>query len=196
MTHDDDPVIVVSGLPRSGTSMMMAMLAAGGVPLLYDDHRPADDSNPRGYHEYEPVKRIREETAWLHAARGRAVKIIHVFLDALPAEPPCRVIFMRRDLREVVTSQHRMIERLARRAGLLSDQQLCELYEREYVRTEDLFAVRANLDALYVDYATTIANPLGEAERVASFLGRQLDTAAMACVVDPALHRERAPAQH
>jgi hypothetical protein len=99
-----DYVTIVSGLPRSGTSLMMQMLAAGGIPALTDNLRPADESNPRGYFEFEPVKRLRSDRSWLDQARGHAVKIIHVLVRELPADGRFhyRLVLMKRPIEEIL----------------------------------------------------------------------------------------------
>ncbi len=106
-------ITVVSGLPRSGTSLMMQMLVAGGLPALTDAVRSPDESNPRGYFEFEPVKRLRTDASWLEQARGRAVKIIHLLLRELPTDGrfQYRVLFLRRPLEEVIASQSAMLAR-------------------------------------------------------------------------------------
>ena len=113
-----DFVTVVSGAPRSGTSMMMRMLAVGGIAPLTDGVRVPDTDNPHGYYEYEPVKRTKADDSWLGQAAGRAVKMVHLLLRDLPADRSYRVILMRRDLTEMVTSQRRMLERLGRDTGM------------------------------------------------------------------------------
>src|SRR5450432_3057856 len=107
-------ITVVSGLPRSGTSLMMQMLAAGGMPLLTDQIRAPDQDNPRGYFEFERVKQIKRDQAWLGSAVGKAVKIIHLLLYDLPPNRNYRVIFMRRNIEEVLISQRKMLQRTAR----------------------------------------------------------------------------------
>src|ERR1022692_2693155 len=97
----DSFVTVVSGIPRSGTSLMMQMLAAGGMPVLAGELRAPDEDNPRGYFEFEPVKRTKRDPAWLREAPGKAVKVVYLLLRDLPAGYDYRVIVMRRDLNDV-----------------------------------------------------------------------------------------------
>ena len=97
-----DFTTIVSGLSRSGTSAAMQMIVAGGIPALTDGQRTADDDNPRGYYEFERVKSLRADKAWLDLAQGKVVKVIHLLRPELPADRPYRVVFMERDLREVV----------------------------------------------------------------------------------------------
>ena len=96
------PVIIVSGLPRSGTSLMMQMLKAGGLEILSDDNRQADSDNPKGYLEYEPVKALRRDNTWLQMAQGKAVKIISSLLPYLHRDLSYQIIFMKRPLAEVI----------------------------------------------------------------------------------------------
>src|SRR5215813_2579369 len=104
------PIIVVSGLPRSGTSMMMKMLAAGGLPVLVDAIRAADDDNPNGYFEFEPVKQLADgQNEWLTEAGGKVVKIISALLEYLPKSYHYKIIFMERELKEILASQQKML---------------------------------------------------------------------------------------
>lgn len=108
---DESSVTIVTGLPRSGTSMMMRMLEAGGLPVLVDGRRGADIDNPNGYYEFEPVKETRTDASWVEGARGRAVKMVYRLLYDVPAEFRYRVLFMRRDLGEILASQRKMLTR-------------------------------------------------------------------------------------
>ena len=126
LTLDRPWITVVSGLPRSGTSLMMQMLAAGGIPPLTDGQRAADPSNPRGYLEFDPVKRLKGDRSWLPQARGKAVKIIHLLLPELADASPgdYRVVMMRRPVGEVVRSQRAMLARQGKASAAVSDAQL------------------------------------------------------------------------
>ncbi len=109
-----EEIIIVSGLPRSGTSLMMQMLDRGGIPVVTDQVRVADDDNPRGYYEFEAVKRTKQDSSWLTGARGRAVKLVSSLLYDLPPTERYRVLFMQRELEEVLESQEKMLARLGR----------------------------------------------------------------------------------
>lgn len=185
-------VTIVSGAPRSGTSLMMRMLAEGGIPPLTDGVRAADCDNPHGYFEYEPVKRTKEDAGWVASASGRAVKMVHLLLRDLPQTGSYRVVLMRRDLSEVVRSQRLMLERLGRDAGKLSDQRKAEIFAAQLDDTERWLRTSAAFSCLAVDYNELVANPRPHAERVSAFLGGALDVAAMCAVVDPTLWRNRA----
>lgn len=185
------PIIVVSGLPRSGTSLMMQMLQAAGIPLLTDGERPADASNPRGYYEYAPVKRLAAAPPdWLPAARGHAVKVVSPLLHHLPAGEQYRVIFMERDLGEIYRSQRRM---MAREADLTTD----DFARWQADNSRHLLTVhawlrdQAHIATLTVTHQDSIHRPLATARRVCDFLGGSLDPARMAAAVDPTLYRER-----
>ena len=186
-------IIVVSGLPRSGTSMAMRMLEVGGVPILSDGVRRADEDNPRGYFEYEPVKHLHQpghDVAWLAGARGKAVKIVSFLLTWLPETYDYRVIFMRRDLSEVAASQEVMIGRrgAAEEAGGGDPR---AAYAEHLAQVDRFIARRACFTRMDVAYADAVADPRRAAESIAAFLGGGLDAAAMAAAVDPALRRQK-----
>ncbi|MGH8972366.1 MAG: sulfotransferase [Acidimicrobiia bacterium] len=188
-----DEIVVVAGLPRCGTSMMMRMLEAGGLPVVVDGVRGPDGDNPNGYYEFEPVKRLDRDTAWLPGARGRVVKMVSALLLALPGDHRYRVVFMERDPTEMLASQHAMLARHggAGAAGPPPEREAAAF--RRHLAT--LFARldrRPNFALLRASYHDVLGDPHGQAERVNRFLGRNLDVAAMAAVVDPALHRQRA----
>jgi hypothetical protein len=188
-----DTVTIVSGLPRSGTSLMMQMLEAGGMPLLTDGVRRPDESNVRGYYEYEPVKRTHMDAAWVADAVGRAVKVIHLLLPHLPDACAYRVVFMKRDLDEVVRSQAVMLERAEKRGARLSDDQLRAIYASQYEKTDAWLRDRPNISAHTVSYNDLIATPEPVIEALVAFLGGGLDAAAMRAAIDPDLYRRRAP---
>jgi hypothetical protein len=190
-----EDVVVVSGLPRSGTSMMMRMLEAGGLGMISDGQRTADEDNPRGYFELEQVKHLAEETdrAWTREARGRAVKVISHLLEHLPAQNFYRVLFMQRDLGEVIASQNKMLERRGEE-NPVDDARTRELYERHLRQMRGLLASRPNFEVLEVSYKDTLEDPAGSAARAAAFLGCTLDAEKMAEAVDRALYRNRGSA--
>jgi hypothetical protein len=184
-------VVVVSGLPRSGTSMMMRMLQAGGVPPLTDAQRGADEDNPLGYFELEAVKGTRRDASWLAAAGGKAVKLIHVLLQDLPAGPEYRVLVMRRDLDEVLASQATMLARLGK-SPTMAPEALKRVYRSQLAEAERWMDARPGFRRMDVSYNGVLADPLPECRRVAGFLG--LGEAAaerMAAAVDPSLYRNR-----
>ena len=191
-----DLITVVSGLPRSGTSLMMQILAAGGIPPLTDAQRTPDDSNPRGYLELEAVKRLKTDRSWLPDARGKAVKIIHLLLPELagpgvPQELRFRVVMMRRPVEEVVASQRAMLARQGRAGAALPDAQLGRMFVEQLERVERLLASHPNFQFCTVPYPALVADPAAEAARINGFLGGGLDEGAMARAVDPTLYREK-----
>jgi len=192
MTPRPDPVIVVSGLPRSGTSMAMQMLAAASIPIVTDGVREPGEDNPRGYFEYEPVKALHkegEDRAWLEGARGKAIKIISFFLKDLPPSNHYKVIFMRRDLEEVLSSQRQMLERRGEPAG--GDEGMYEILESHLAEVDQLMGASAHFETLNVGYGDVIGNPREEARRIRDFLGLDLDVETMASAVDLSLYRNR-----
>ena len=186
------PVIVVSGLPRSGTSAMMKMLAAGGVPLLTDAVRGADDDNPDGYFEFEPVKELRKgEHAWLRDAPGRAVKIVSGLLTGLPLDFSYQVIFMNRRISEVLASQRKMLIRRGEPADAIPDDRMAAIFAKHLREVHAWLAAQPNIAVLEVDYNALIADPRPHAAQVDRFLDGDLDIAAMCAAVNPDLYRNR-----
>ena len=186
----DQPITVVSGLPRSGTSMLMQMLDAAGYPCLTDDVRKADADNPHGYFEYEKVKRLRRDCAWVPEAKGKAVKIIAQLIPFLPPQFSYRVIFMERNISEVLASQRVMLQRQGRSGGNLSDVQLGKIYECQVREVKQLLGCR-NIPSLYVSYLAALQRPMEIAEKIGRFLAEDLDVCAMAAAIDPDLYRQR-----
>jgi hypothetical protein len=187
----DDCVTIVSGLPRSGTSLMMQMLQAGGMKLLTDDRRAADQNNPRGYFEYEAVKRSGTDVSWLELAGGRVVKVIHLFLRHLPPDRQYRLIFMLRDVQEVVTSQRVMLKASGLSGARIPDDKLSAVFEQQLVEVRQWLAERPNFRVLYVNYRDVFNYPSAAAQTISLFLGGRLDVSAMAGVVDRTLYRQR-----
>jgi hypothetical protein len=189
-----DFVTIVSGVPRSGTSMMLRMLAAGGLEILTDGVRTADPDNPHGYFEYEPVKSLKRDAAWVAGAVGKGVKVIYYSLADLPAGYRYRVVFMRRDLDEVLASQSAMLKRRGVTDPAPDDATMKRLFENELQETAAWLAMQPAFAVLDVDYAAVLAAPVEQARRVNEFLGGGLDSSKMAEMVDPQLYRRRADA--
>lgn len=186
-----DFVSIVSGLPRSGTSMMMRMLEAGGVPALTDALREADEDNPKGYYEFEPVKKTKEDASWIDDAYNRGVKLVYLLLYDLPDSHKYRVVFMKRKLEEVIASQNIMLDRKGQHGGQLDDRKMIELFEGHLAKIEEWLTTKDNFEVLYVDYGQVLSDPASQAPAIAEFLGGGLDIDAMAGVVDPSLYRNR-----
>ncbi|ETW96508.1 MAG: hypothetical protein ETSY1_26335 [Candidatus Entotheonella factor] len=188
------PIIVVSGLPRSGTSMMMQMLAAGGIEIVTDQLRQADTDNPRGYFEFEPVKALAEasDTSWLQAAHGKAIKIISSLLPYLPADNTYKVLFMERNLKEVLASQQQMLAHLDKPVDATDEAAIEAQFIRHLGQVKAWLREQAHMDVLYIRHAEALTAPQTVAERIQTFLGRPLQVEAMAAEVEPQLYRNRA----
>ncbi len=172
--------------------MAMQMLSAGGVEILTDSIRTADADNPHGYLEFEKVKQLKSDHAWLDQASGKAVKIIHLLLMELPTDRDYRVIFMRRDLREVVKSQAMMLERAGRKGAGIAPDLLMATFERQLKVVDAWLAERKNFQVLRLDHRRFIDDARAQAQAINVFLGGGLDEDAMVRAVDPALHRNKA----
>ena len=184
-------ITVVSGLPRSGTSMMMQALEAGGMSILTDGLRQQDEDNPKGYYEFEPVKKTKEDSSWLPTAVGKAVKIIYRLIYDLPEEYDYRVIFMRRDINEILASQTRMLQRTGRQGAKIGDEKLAALFKNQLSDFEDWIANKQQFSILWIDHKDMISSPLIECEKINRFLDGALNAGAAAAVVDPSLYRNR-----
>ncbi len=190
------PIYVISGLPRSGTSMAMKMLDAGGLGTVVDGRRTADDDNPKGYFEDERVKHLHEDKdkSWVKEARGKVIKVISFLLKELPDENFYKVVFLRRDLDEVLASQNKMLVNRGEKSET-PDERMKELYATHLQQVENLLSVRPNYEVLYLHYTSILKDPLENAKKMKAFLGLDLDVNAMAGVVDPDLYRNRKEAK-
>src|SRR5271163_2177770 len=177
-------VTVVSGMPRSGTSLTMQMLGAGGMPLLADHRRSADAHNLRGYFEYEPAKRLAENSAWVENAKGRAVKIIYRLLRHLPGEIEYRVLFLERDLVEIFESQQDMLRSKNHPAANQDRARILPALAAELAATKEWLAHRSNMQVLAVPYAEVLCDAGKWAREISHFLDG-LNAPAMAAAVDP-----------
>lgn len=171
---------IVTGVPRSGTSMLMGILAAGGFPLLVDGHRPADQDNPEGYFEYEPVKRIHYDTSWLDHADGRAVKVVVPLLLELPPDRRYNVLFIHRDPDAVLRSQARMLKR---RGGDVGDPEQWRANLIHLEQTSRRWCTDRKVRTLLIKYEHVVATPEAVCHSICSFVDRKLDLAAMASIV-------------
>ncbi len=185
-------VIVVSGLPRSGTSMMMKVLEAGGVPVLVDGERTADVDNPKGYYEFERVKQLpKGDVEWVADAQGKAVKIISALLINLPSQYNYKIIFMLRDFDEVLRSQQKMLENRGEENKGPSDAEMTKLFVKHLQSIDEWFKKQPNMDVLHVDYNRMVLDPQPYVEKINQFVPKPLDVDAMNAVVDPNLYRNR-----
>lgn len=187
-----EPLVIVSGLPRSGTSMMMKMLEAGGVPIMTDSVRTADVDNPKGYYEYERVKDLEKETdkSYVREGRGKALKVISWLLKDLPDDNRYRIVFMRRDLGEVIASQNKMLQHRGE-VDNSDDRMMVDAYMNHLASVRILSRKRSNFEMLEVRYDTAVKDPAAAARLVNGFLGGKLDETRMREVVDAELYRNR-----
>jgi len=186
----DDVITIVSGLLRSGTLLMMRMLEAGGIPIVTDNIRKPDEDNPRGYYEFEKVKKIKEDASWLEDCSAKAFKMVSALLYHLPKEKRYKVIFMRREMKEMLASQKVMLQRLGRQGANVGDEEMVEKFEKHLRNVERWLANHPNIDVLYMKYNDIIKEPLRHAEAVNRFLGGWLNVDKMAQVVDRSLYRQ------
>jgi hypothetical protein len=185
-------ITVVSGLPRSGTSMMMKILEAGGLEIFTDNQRLADEDNPKGYYELEQVKALKDgDTTWIKEASGKAVKVISSLLEYLPAGYKYKIVFMRREIAEILASQRQMLLR-RREASNVDDRKMAEIFQEHLKRVRVWLANQAHMDVLYVDYNALMADPAPEVKKVANFLGLNEKLEAMLAVPDKNLYRQKA----
>jgi len=188
---NDKTITIVSGLPRSGTSMMMMMLQVGGMSVLTDNIRQADDDNPKGYYELERVKEIEHDKGWLPLAEGKVVKMVSVLLRHLPDDHHYKVIFMRRKMGEILASQRRMLIRRGEDPDAVSDEKIAEVSRKHLQQVEKWLSEQQYIDVLYVRYSDILADPREQATRISRFLDDRVDPERMAQAVDERLYRQR-----
>jgi len=171
--------------------MMMQMLMAGGMDIVTDEIRKADDDNPRGYLEWERVKKLKEDHFWLNECPGKAVKVISMLLFDLPSTHHYKIIFMQREIEEVLASQRIMLERRGETNDGISDAHMAEKFEKHLKQVEDWIAHQSNIEVLYVKYNEVIKDPLRYSKVVDNFLGEDFNTKTMAEAVAETLYRQR-----
>ncbi len=192
MTENNKPIYIVSGLPRSGTSMMMKMLEAGGLEILTDNIRTADDDNLQGYYEFERVKQLKEgDIAWVRESQGKVVKVISALLEHLPSENSYKVIFMEREMMEILASQRKMLERRGKTGNPAEDGKFAELYGKHLEKVKIWLASQSNIRVLFVRYNDLLKEPAEYMTKVVEFLGITLNTAAMMEVPQEQFYRQR-----
>jgi len=187
-----DPIVIVSGLPRSGTSMMMKMLDAAGIPIMTDAVRTADIDNPKGYFEYERVKDLEKDSdrSWVRDARGKALKVISFLLKDLPDDNAYRIVFMRRDIDEVLASQNKMLEHRGEQDPT-DDETMAEAYRNHLAAVRIMARRKRNWSIVEVRYDEAIRDPAKVARLVNAFLGGRYDERRMVEAVDEKLYRNR-----
>ena len=185
------PIVIVSGLPRSGTSMMMRILAEGGLPVITDELRRADVDNPNGYFEFETVRQMSEGNVdWLANANGKAVKVISALLEYLPSNYSYKIIFLERDIREILESQRKMLaHRNEKATGAEAE---IELQIQKHLSVMKPWLVRQpNIEVLFVNYNTLMTQPEPLCEQITEFLELPLNQTRMLAVPDKQLYRNR-----
>lgn len=191
-SKNDSPVIIVSGLPRSGTSLMMQILVAGGLEAMIDHIRSADDDNPRGYYEFERVKKLQDGDAeWLNQAHGKVVKIISALLPCLPPDHHYKIIFMRRNLGEILASQKKMLSNRGENPDEISDEEMGKLFMKHLQTVEDWIGKQKNVRRMDIDYNVLVQDPFPVIEQINHFFDDTLDQEKMVQAVDPSLYRKR-----
>jgi len=188
-------VVVVSGLPRSGTSMMMQMLNAGGLPVLSDNLRKRDADNPKGYFELEKVKTLQKENGWLKEVEGRAVKVVAQLLEHLSHQCRYRIIYMERNIEEVIRSQEKMLTRQGKVVASVLNRRMIHIFVRQEKMIKEMLTT-GKFPVLYVRYRQCIKDPEGVARKVNEFLGGTFNETAMANAVIPGLYRNRSSKEH
>jgi len=187
-------VTLISGLPRSGTSLMMQMLEAGGMDILADNLRAADEDNLQGYYEFERVKKLRQgDTAWIKQGVGRVVKIISALLEYLPSDYQYKIIFMHRNLDEILASQKQMLIRRGEPIDKVSDAEMASVFKEHLDKVTAWLSRQANMQVLYVNYPTLFKDIESQVKILAEFLDIPLDKNAMLKVPDERLYRQRQP---
>jgi hypothetical protein len=184
-------ITIVSGLPRSGTSLMMQMLVAGGMTALSDGERKPDTDNPKGYLEWERIKQLPKEPVLITQAEGRVVKVISQLILSLPDGPEYRVVFMQRSMPEVLKSQEEMLKRRGANSPGGNTAAIERVFQRHLIEVDRWLAAKANTKVLRVQYHRVLHEPKAVAEEVAAFVGVALDIKAMVGQVDGSLYRNR-----
>lgn len=189
---DDDTIVIVSGLPRSGTSMMMEILEKGGMEVLTDKVRQADEDNPKGYYEYERVKGLPKDTTWLQDAKGKAVKVLGEQIKHLPEGYRYKVIFMERELDEVIESQEKMLIRKGKDPDEISKDELKSILSDYMSMLKKQISSHKDMDVIYLNYNDIMSLPKHVIESISVFLSDSLNAKEMQAVVDEELYRNRA----
>lgn len=192
LQKSEKTIIIVSGLPRSGTSMMMKVLETGGMEIVTDNIRVADEDNPKGYFELEQVKALKDgDDAWITGAPGKVVKVISSLVEHLPSRYQYKIVFMRREITEILASQKKMLIRRGE-PNDGNDQEMAEMFQEHLKRVRVWLANQPNMEVLYVDYNALMGNPEPEIKAVAEFLGLTENLNALLAVPDKKLYRQKA----
>ena len=184
-------ITIVSGLPRSGTSMMMQMLNAGGLEVLTDNVRQNDDNNPKGYLEFEKVKRLHLDNSWLQEADGKLVKVVAPLVMSLSNDYNYKIVFMLRDMDEMIRSQQKMLGKLDDGSKSSYPVALIEAFKKQLEKADIWLKSMPNVSFIYVNYTDVINSPEEQIENLNSFFDNELDTDKMLSQVDSSLYRNK-----
>jgi len=184
-------ITIVSGLPRSGTSLMMQMLVAGGMTPLSDGERQADEDNPRGYLEWERIKQLPKDPGCIAEAEGKVVKVISQLLLSLPAGHEYRIIFMERPLPEVMASQDQMLRHRGTYKEGVNFEAVAAAFEKHLREVDAWLENKPQARALRVAYHDVLRDSKSVGIKLAEFLGIELNLRAMLQQVDATLYRNR-----
>ena len=185
------PIFIVSGLPRCGTSMMMQMLETGGIQVITDHIRQADEDNPHGYYEFEKVKKIKEDSSWLDGCHGKVFKMVSALLYYLPNSKEYKIVFMKRKMDEMLASQNTMLRRQGRNDAVVSDDEMAKKLDKHLLKIETWLAKQRNFKVIYINYNSVIENALENAKNVAFFLNLPMAIDKMVKVVESSLYRQK-----
>lgn len=191
-----EKITIVSGLPRSGTTLMMRILESCGMPIIQDHIRKPDIDNPNGYYEFEKVKRIKSDASWLFDARGKVFKMVSMLLCDLPPEHEYRIIFMRRDMREILASQAKMLQRLGLNESPVSDEEMGLTFTHHLLELDQWIARQKNMEIFHVNYNGLLKDPHPQLSALAHFIDHPLDVDKMKSIIDDDLYRNRAEVPH
>ncbi len=187
----DNVITIVSGLPRSGTSMMMKILEAGGMEVVTDNIRKTDEDNIYGYYEYERVKKIKENNIWLKETRGKVLKIVSKLLYELPSNENYKIIFIKRKMNEILASQRKMLERMGKSTGGTSDGEMEMLFNKHLSKIAKYIEEKKYIDVIYINYNDFVKSPNVQIKTLNRFLNNKLNIEKAVKVVDKSLYRNR-----
>ncbi len=188
---ENNEIIIVSGLPRSGTSMLMKMLEAGGLEILTDEIRKADMDNPKGYYEFERVKKLETDKEWLFEAKGKVIKAVSMLLKHLPINYHYKIIFSQRNIQEILLSQKQMLIRRGEPTDKISDKELAGIYEKHLCQVRKWLSCQPGFEVLYVNYNNILTDPHRYCKEINKFLDRDSNVERMANVIDKSLYRQQ-----
>lgn len=185
--------VIVSGLPRSGTSLMMQMLEAGGLAPMADGIRTADEDNPAGYYEWEEIKLLPRNPRIIEKAEGKVCKVISMLLPRLPRIHRYKVIFMDRPIKEIATSQAKMLKHQKKKETDLDLNHMAGLLNRHRDTVLAHLENVEQIELLKIDYPSLVAEPQKYLDRIRQFVGPDAlnQPEAMAGSVRPELYRNR-----